>query len=74
MFVMKIHHTKTSTLKIRCILIKLINFVLLSLTKVDQFGTFPGGWVGVSGDGWVGQIKIKDHLSQAEADNENPAA
>ena len=30
---------------------------------------FPG-WVGVGGggSGWVGQIKIKDHLSPAEAE------
>ena len=37
-----------------------INFALLCLAKFGHFDTFPGRW--------VGQIKIKDHLSPAEAE------
>ena len=47
---------------------------LKSLAKLKrlfgQFDTFPGGWLVVSGwmGGWMGQIKIIDHLSPAEAE------
>ena len=37
-----------------------INFALLCLAKFGHFDTFPGRW--------VGQIKIEDHLSPAEAE------
>ena len=57
---MKIHHTEISPLMIWYLLIKLTNFALLSLTILDQFDTFPVGW--------VGQIKIKDQLSPAKAE------
>ena len=41
--------------------IKLITFAVLNQAVFDHFGTFPVGWV-------VGSIKIKDHLSPAEAE------
>ena len=37
---------------------------LTQFSSIYHFLTFPGGWV----VGWVGEIKINDHLSPAEAE------
>ena len=71
---MKFHHfTEVKLIKHNALIYfylglvnNLINFDLLCFALVGYFFTFPGGWVG----GWVGvgQTKIKDHLSPAEAE------
>ena len=43
----------------------LINFDLLCFALVGYFLTLPVGWGGLVG---LGQIKIKDHLSPADAE------
>ena len=58
----KIYHIRFITLVIYDLLIIVINFTYLCLVIFCHFDTFLDGWVG----GWVGSIKIKDHLSPVE--------
>ena len=46
------------------------NVAFLQIANFGHFDTFPDGWVVVCVVSWVGggKIKIKDHLSPAEAE------
>ena len=49
------------------LLTKLTNFAFLQIANFGHFDTFPDGWVGAV------KIKIKEHLSPAEAGVEGGA-
>ena len=61
---MKIYQTNCINLIIFGLVINLNNSDLLCFALTSYFLTFLGG----GGSGWVGQIKIKDHLSPAKAE------
>ena len=54
------HDAKVINLMIWSLLVKLINFALISLAILSHFDTSTGGWVGKS--------KNKDQLSPAKAE------